>query len=371
VVRSPQRLAATLGLACSLLLSAAADQRPPFERRMLVPAFQGAGELGTRAANVLALQVHRTFRSSDGERPGEAFGRGTLLWDPVPLREMSYAEATRRAMGMQETLDLSALAHLVLWGRAYTLGEDVVVQAYLTATPVLFRLTDPRYELWTVDYRPPGAERPIRLSADLPSGHFAFAPVLLSRDAVERYRSIPALTIYADRAFTQPAGKIGPAFRALRYVPGAVFLRSGDVEGWVPLPDLGTGESEVSIFASALFRVLRADWAGAAVLLERVLAMPALPRSIRIDALLLQGLVHEKQGRSGLEWIRPAHELNPYRIEACRYLVQAEVTALVRGDSPAAPAAALADSLSRCRILFDFDDEWLNHADAILASIQE
>lgn len=363
------RLAAACLVACGLVCAAVADQRPLSERRILVPAFQGAGELGTRAANVLALQVQRTFRATDGEQPGAPFGRGTLLWDPVPLREMSYAEATRRALGLTDELDLNALAHLVLWGRAYTLGDDIVVQAYLTATPVLFRLTDPRHELWTVEYRPADTERSIALTADLPSNHFTFAPVLLSRDLVERYGSFSALTIYADRAFTHPVGKIGQAFRALRWEPGAVLLRSGDVEGWVPFPDLSTAESEVSLFASALFRILRADWAGASLLLERVLAIPGLPRSIRIDALLLQGLVEEKQGRSGLEWFRSAYGLNPYRIETCRYLVQAEVAALARAAGTSPTAGALADSLARCRNLFDPKDEWLDHVDTILASL--
>ncbi len=370
-MRGLRRIAALLGLiGCLLAAGARADAQPLPERRLLVPAFQGADELGTRVANVLALQIHRTFRANDGKQPGEPFGRGTLLWDPEPLGEMSYAEAIRRAMGIGDALDLSSLAHLVLWGRAYTLGDDVVVQAYLTATPVLFRLTRPRHELWTVEYRADGADQAIRLTADLPSNHFAFAPVLLSREAVRRYRSIPALTLYADRTFTRPVGQIGPAFRALRYEPGAVFLRSGDTEGWVPLPDLSKGESEVSIFTSAVFRLLRADWAGASTLLERVLQIPRLPRSVRIDALLLQGLAQEKQGRSGLDWIRKALQLNPYRVETCRYLLQAEITALGREPSNAHPAEALEHSLARCRTLFDPNEEWLQNVDAVLASFR-
>lgn len=362
-MRGWRHIARLLGLV-GALVSAGTWADEQIKRRILVPSFQGADELGTRAANVLALQVKRTFRSNDEKQPGEPFGRGTLLWDPKPMREMTYAEAMRRA------LDLGSLAHLVLWGRAYTLGDDVVVQAYLTATPVLLRLTEHRHELWTVAYRPDEANQAIRLTADLPSHHFAFAPVLIPRAAVKHYRDIPALTIYADRAFTQPVGLIGKEFRALRYEPGAVYLRSADAKGWVPLPNLSEGESEVSVFTSAIFRLLRSDWGGASELLNRVLEMPKLPRGIRIDALLLQGLAQEKRGRSGLEWFRAAFELNPFRMETCRYLVQAEVAALGRNTSTERSTAGLEKSLAQCRILFNPKDEWLNNVEIIVASLR-
>jgi hypothetical protein len=354
------------GLLFALSVSGAAadDRLPSHWRTLLVPAFDGAGELGTRVANVLALQIYRTLRAGDSVQSGEPFGRGVLAWDPQPLNEMSFDSAVRRA------LNLDNPAQLILWGRAYTLGEDVVVQAYLTATPVLFRLTGDRREVWRVEYRIDGVEKPIALTADLPSSHFAFAPVVLSREAVKRYRSIPALTIYEDRGFTKPKGQMGLSSRALRFETGAVFLRSEDIVGWVPLPDLSERESEVSIFSGAVLRLLRGDWEGADTLLQRVLEMPQLPRSIRIDALLLRGLAREKQGMSGLEWIQQAFELNPYRSETCRYLVQAELAALVRARPNGRTAANLNGALSRCRVLFDPNDEWLSHADTIVSSMQ-
>jgi hypothetical protein len=342
----------------------AADNGPQKQfRTLLVPAFQGADELGTRAANVLALQIYRTFRASDGVQPGEPFGRGILAWDPEPLSEMTFDAALRRA------LNLDNPAQLILWGRAYTLGDDVVVQTFLTASPVLFRLTKNRHEVWRVEYQDEGMEMPIVLTADLPSSHFAFAPVVLSRAAVKRYRSIPALTIYEDRDFTKPKGQIGLSSRALRFEADAVFM-TGEVEGWVPLPDLSDGETEVSIFSGAVFRLLRGDWAGADILLQRVLQMPQLPRSIRIDALLLHGLANEKQNVSGIEWIKQAFLLNPYRGETCRYLVQAEVAALMRAHPQERTAAELKDKLSRCRILFNPNDEWLSYVDAIVSSLE-
>lgn len=359
-----RRLFAGLLVLLGGFLAAVAWAQDGTQRRILVPSFQGADELGTRAANVLALQISRTFRASDGKRSGEPFGRGVLLWDPEPMGEMSYAGAMRRAM------DIGTLAHLILWGRAYTLGDDVVVQAYLTATPVLFRLTEPRHELWSVEYRPDDADRKITLISDLPSSHFTFAPVVLSDDAIRHYRSIPALTIFADRDFTEPVGRIGKEYRALRYESDAVYLRSGEAEGWVPLPNLSDRESEVSVFASALFRLLRGDWEGASVLLKRTLEMPQLPRSIRIDALLLQGLAAEQRGHSGLEWIQAALELNPYRVEACRYAVQAEVAALARKPPNARSSEALGSRLAQCRILFDPQDEWLKNVDSILTSLR-
>src|SRR5262245_48902491 len=71
----------------------------PARRVILVPAFDGAGEIGVRTANVLALQISRSFRETDGRR-GQPFGRGVLFWDDVPLPVMNYDDAIRRALSI-------------------------------------------------------------------------------------------------------------------------------------------------------------------------------------------------------------------------------------------------------------------------------
>src|SRR5262249_40578174 len=101
--------------------------------RIFVPAFTGLDTLGKNVSNVLRLQISQTFEA------GTTFGRGVLLWEDRPLKELSHNEAMRRAT------NIGTLAHLVLWGTAVQYGDGVVVQTYLTLTP-LASLRDRRPE---------------------------------------------------------------------------------------------------------------------------------------------------------------------------------------------------------------------------------
>jgi hypothetical protein len=331
-------------------------------RVILVPAFAGPGEIGVRTANVLALQISRSFRATDG-RNGEPFGRGVLFWDHVPLPVMNYEDAIRRA------LNIGTLAHLVLWGRAYEAGDDVVAQAYLTVTPILYELTKQRRELWTVRYRARDAAI-IELTADLPSNHFTFAPAVLDRAAVAKYRSIPALDIFSDKSFRHRVGRIGNNFRAVKYEPEAVYLRSNKAQGWVPLPFLSDDETVITLFTSATFQLMRGDFALAVDLFARVLATPGLPTPLRIDTLLLRGLAQEKLGRSGLETIREAHGLNIYRAGSCRYLLQALVDAIAKKNPERAKRIQeLRSAATACGPLFPQEDGWWQNVQRIVADL--
>jgi len=97
-----------LGLAVMLsVLSSSALALSKMERRLLVPAFFGAGDLGTQVANTLGLQIYRAFRVTDGSQGAAApFGRGILVWDPEALAEMSFQAAIERAGSMK------TLAHI-------------------------------------------------------------------------------------------------------------------------------------------------------------------------------------------------------------------------------------------------------------------
>jgi hypothetical protein len=324
-------------------------------RTILVPAFAG-GELGIRAANVLALQISKTFQAGkDGK-----FGRGVLLWEIESLQEMSYAEALRRST------HIGTLAHLVLWGKAYYIKNDVVVQAYLTTTSILHEITQNRPEIWSIKYRPKTNLSSIEIKADLPSRHYSFSPVILSEEAVRRYQSVSALDIFSDRTFTKPIGKIGNGFRAHQYIGDAVRLTSNDVTGWVPLPYLGKNETEVTFFTSGLFRILRGDWIGAASLIDNVLALTNMRQTIYIDTLLLRGLIEEKQGKSGLKWFRKAFSINTLRAGTCQYLIHGLIADGIRKNESAS-SVDLKSTLNQCRPLFDENDEWIRNADRIIS----
>jgi hypothetical protein len=357
MIAALRHLLVVVAVLASWSVAAAAPER----RVILVPAFDGPGEIGVRTANVLALQISRSFRATDG-RSGEPFGRGVLFWDHVPLPVMNYEDAIRRA------LNIGTLAHLVLWGRAYGAGDDVVVQAYLTVTPILYELTRQRHELWTVRYRARDATT-IELSAELPSNHFTFAPAVLERDAIAKYRSIPALDIFSDKSFQNRVGRIGDNFRALKYEREAVYLRSNRAQGWVPLPFLSDGETAVTLFAAGTFQLLRGDFAFAAEQFSRVLATPRLPTPLRIDTLLLHGLAREKLGQSGLEAMREAYGLNVYRAGSCRYLLQALVGAIAKSAESVQRKQELRTVATACDGLFSPEDGWWQNVRKIIADL--
>jgi hypothetical protein len=229
--------------------------------RILIPVFEGAGELGARVANVLRLQISHDFQANG------KFGSAVLIWNEHPLPETGYRSAVKTA------LDVGTFTDLVLWGQAYALSDGVVTQCYLTITPLAARRPRLRPEIWTITVGDRDGHI-LRVSRGLPESQFDFAPIVLPSDLVARYRSIPALGIFSDRNFSLRVGTIGPGFRAHTWERDAVYLTSGGVTGWVPLPKLSDARTEVIDFTGAVIRVMRGDWTGADRLLMRVKEIP-------------------------------------------------------------------------------------------------
>ncbi len=227
-------------------------------------------------------------------------------------------------------------------------------------TPLLQR-RKPRPERWQLSLQL--ASETIELYADLPSQHFSFAPIVMSGELLERYRSIEKLPIYADRAMTQSIGRMGDQFLALIVEHDAIKLRSNGIEGWVPLPGLITARSPIVLFTGGLVRVLRGDSRGADELFQALLAQQPIPTNLRIAALLLAGLSEERQGQSGLAMFSQAYALNPLRRDVVQYLVMGKLSQALR--DPAQRAARLESAkrlLSDNAFLFDATDPWLRDA---------
>jgi hypothetical protein len=109
-----------------------------------VPAFDGPGALGQNVATTLTLQIWHTFRQTPWPNPNKLdFGKGLIVWDPRPLATQSHSEAERRAT------DLEVLAQIVLWGKAYSYGQGVVVQSYVSI-PLYEDFREKKREIWQV-----------------------------------------------------------------------------------------------------------------------------------------------------------------------------------------------------------------------------
>jgi hypothetical protein len=316
----------TLPIATASTRAQSDGNAPPPQRsvRILVPVFEGADEIGARAANILRLQISQDFQQG----PGGVFGRAVLIWNDHPLPETSYRAARTAA------LDLGTLTDLVLWGRAFELADGVVVQCYLSLTELAERRVRQRPEIWTVTVRGPGGE-PLRISRGLPERQFDFDPIILSADLIGRYRSIPALGIFSDRTYTTRIGTLGQGFLALRYETDAVYLRSNNTEGWVPLPKITDARTEVVDFTGAIIRLMRADWQGAKALLARLDDDVSLPAGIALSVELLKGLVREQTGESGLEFFAAAVERSRLSKAASEYLIMSRVADLEQSRSKA------------------------------------
>jgi hypothetical protein len=269
----------------------------------------------------------------------------------------SFEIATR------EALNIGTLAHLVLWGKTYEIGEGAVVQPYLSVTGLTARRQE-KPERWAIGVK--DGDRVASLELGLPSDNYAFEPIVIKKQILETYRSISGLPIYADRSWKTRIGMVGPAFRAREYQRDAVRLTSGPVSGWVPLPLLSDHPTEVAGFSSALVRVLRGDWNGAVQLLDEVLRNPSLRRGLRVDAELLRGLAEERRGRSGRLMFERALALNSLNAPTIQYLAMERIERCVKEltrctDEHVADIAALLKSNA---YLFASNDQWFINANS-------
>jgi len=321
--------------------------------RILVPAFNGGGSLGKNVANVLGLQISQTFRGSDAN--GRSLGTAVLLWDENPLKQLTHDEAMHRAT------DIGTLAQLVLWGTAVPYGDGVVVQSYLTVSP-LTAFRNARPEVLTIQGNT--SKEPQGVSLDIPTVQYNFRPIVLRRDIVDRYQN-RSLPIYSSPNLQQVIGTIGREFRALEYRDDLVYLRSGSLIGWVPLPELADSRSEIVSFTSALIRILRGDWPGARELLRAAGTSENLPQAILIDITLYNGLIEEKLGQSGLKYFYSAYELNRFNEAAARYVVFGLLSEKFRlnklGKNSKAISTEATTFIQQSKYLFANDDPWLKN----------
>lgn len=325
--------------------AAIAQDQAQEEVRILVPAFSGEATLGRTTSNLLRLQVSQTFQVAGTPT------RAMMVFRDKPLPFPDHESA------MAAGLQLGALSHLVLWGTSYDYPDGTVVETHLSTTPWLYEGRPDRPELWVL--RVPQTD--IALSSELPRVVYEFPSIVLTAEAARHYQDMDGLTIYSDRQFTHAVGHFKDIYRAHRYELDAVYLTSGNVTGYVPLPHLYDARNETTVFVGGYIRMLRGDWPGAAQLFGEVLAQPEITPEVEIDSHLFVGLCEEKTGRSGLAEFTRAVALNPYDRAAVSYLLMGRLSAALR-----APAPARATALAKLRAdiaahssLFNDGSEWM------------
>jgi hypothetical protein len=322
---------------------------------VVVPAFAGGDReeslLGQQVATMLNLQIWQTLRRAD--ELGDDFGSGVAIWDPEPLAEQTFeaAEEKAREKGCQ----------LVFWGQAWSYGEDVVAQIYLSILD--------ESALWRTEVELAGGRRPFELG--FPRRRYEFAPIVLKPEVVARFSQPSALKLWSDRNGTGLQGVLGEVFIAIRQERNAAFVESDGRLGWILLPELSDERSEVVEFTSSIMRILRQDWRGARDLLQRVIDNPVAPMSLVIDSLILQGVVSERLGENGWPMIERAYSLNEHSRITARYGLMHRLSRLEKrrsgGQGAANESRALEEALADTQSLFAPDDPWVVDARLALA----
>lgn len=331
----------------------------PDEIIVYIPAFESEGALGQNVATILNFQVWHTLRRYPwpNNPQNHDFGPATIIWSDRPIDNTRHDSATQRAK------QITVLAQIVLWGKAYLYGNGVIVQANLTL-PKYADLRERKLEVWHIDI---GNQS---LAVDIPRRRFEFSSIILSPDFVANYSAPAALKIYQQRHGGEPIGTVGNKFTGLQFEPDLAKVRSGSVTGWVRLPQLSKNKTEVIDMTAAIIRIYRGDWQGAITALNRVIDNPAVRVHLRLDAYLYRGMAKERLGRSGREDFEQAYAISPYAKTTVQYLIMSDIARLahVRVDSDEANRLRerIRELEARHHHLFSPQDPWLGQLERLL-----
>jgi hypothetical protein len=360
--------AAALGLSG---LASASD-----EVSIFVPRLQGPPGLSSSVTTALVLQLWQTLRRADPASPGVTFGAGAVKSFAVkqPPRNHRAAEAMAR--------DAGVLAQMALWGEVQPYGDGAVVQAFLSL-PEYPPLNDRYYadfrkkheEHWLA--RVPVDDGEVAFRVDLPRRQFAFEPIVVPRQVIERYSSIGAIALYDPKDPARKIGSVGSTFVALEQRGESALVRSGNITGIVRLPEISKHRSEIVDFVGGLARVYRGDWSGAIGSLRLVAENPRTPTDLRIDSHLYMAMARSRLGQSGQEEIGRALELNPYLARTAAYAIMERLgrfAHMTRAGAPLAERRGLItqarELLERHRRLFLKEDPWVKEVASGLGRIE-
>lgn len=313
---------------------------------ILVPVFEGPQPLAGNVATTLNLQIWRTLRRAPWPNPRRLdFGSGIVMY-------ATDVYAPRDAADTAMVLDANGI-QLLLWGQVAEVGGDALVQAFLAAPPAQAGTR----ALWTVTRGGRSA------ALGLPRPLFDFAPVILARDVVERYRAPDALRMCATKALPCTAMPVGSDWKALKHEGAWAQIKATDSgrTGWLHLPSLDRIPNDISDFAAALLSYYRGDFGQAARLFQRVADRPDNQATTRDDAAALAAIARLRDGNAAGGRLPALAAANPDSL----YLFQAAVMAELAGPTP--DLAGLRRQVDANRDLFDPGDAWLAAVAAMVA----
>ena len=335
-------------LYCLLWTSTAAGE----PLRLLVPKFFGPKPLSQHVRTTIYFEITKAFRAVDAPDKG-----GWILYGQEDLPQPSHDAVLAAAKWP------SVRADLAIWGQVHQYDDGVVLQPYLTLTP-LIKKRRVRPELWTLILKD-GAGEPFRLELDIPGQFYQFEPLLLTAETILAFENPQGMPLYSARQGRETIGSLGEVIRFYEIYDDALLIVTNGIKGWVRTKPITRQQSEAIDFSKGMVRLLRGDWRGARQSFAAVLRNSNLPQNLRIHALIYTGLAKEKGGVSGRNEFTSAYAINRLDKAAAAYLLMSQAAEIARLQQSEAreqlPKARhnLQTTLSATKNLFTKEDPWL------------
>jgi hypothetical protein len=365
------------------------------EFRVIVPRFasDGEGQLGFNVAFALNHEIFRDFNFSIPAREDGRFDQADeccLRYGAVSILHGPLFSQTHKAADEFAKLNQ---AQLVLWGKAWPYGPDVVVQPFLTVANPPSGMERPadgakqgisgggiildvpfddegRWSLWQIDAeRDAGPPARVRLLG-FPGSRYEMSPIVFDEAKLKLFSSFDGMPVYKEKSeSSRVEGRTGNKIVARQHAPGG-WSKIVEPAGWIRLPDLDAADTVD--FVGGLVHFMRGNWKRARVDFEQVMNAEAAPTRVRLDAALLLAatLYRLDPDCSGCEEpIGFARDLNPYSRITARYSFMASL-ARARNSGDAALWQDVRTRLERIASYSPEDDPFLRDAREVLDILQ-
>lgn len=330
------------------------------EIRIYFPKVDGPDAVSHNITTVLSLSLAQTMRKKPWpDNPNNnAFGDSKIIVDQTKLPEHSQESALDIAQSPR------IMAQLVIWGKAYSYANDVLVDVNITLPK--FQSNDQRCNrsnIHACDYREHNYEYwKIPIDNDLlvvgpPRRFLSISELYLNDNLVQQFSEIKGLPITDDREGKVLKGHTTNKVTFLqtnRWHPKApARVKSGATEGYVQLPPLLNIDTEYADLTGGLLQLFRGDWEAAHKSFTSVVNNKTTSVSNRIDALLYLGRVAALLGQKNFEsYFLQAENLAPNDRMIQRY----KIMGMLHSN---AKKSQILRQLKKKIYLFNQDDAWL------------
>ena len=321
--------------------------------RLLVPPFEGPEPLSKHIRTTIYVELIKAFQHSSTTQKG-----AWILYGLDPMNQASHQAAIDAASWP------SVRADLTIWGQVRDFPDGVVVQLYLTITPILLDRSI-RPEKWEIHFKNNHGTRETTLEMNLPGLYYEFEPFILPNEVIYQFEYPQGIPLYSKRSGGEKIGRLEELMRFYEVYDDAILVQSGGLSGWLRSADLSKLDSEAMDFIKGAIRLMRGDWRGAENSFNKLLSNKKVTQNLRIQTLIYIGIAREKSGKDGSKQFQQAYNLNKLDRTSAAYLLMSRVALLKRaqqlpsGDSFNESMRLLKKDYNKVKGLFPKNDAWL------------